>query len=86
MQASVHLQLLVGAVGMERKMNSSVGLGWRWRHKWVGREYLKTTLSKPRGKLDTNTYRDWHERVHSNFRGLRPHGNASSQFRIINIS
>ena len=27
MQAGVHLQLLVGAVGMERKMNSSVGLG-----------------------------------------------------------
>ena len=52
MQAGVHLQLLVGAVGMERKMNSSVGLGRRWRHRWVGREYLETTLSKPRGKLD----------------------------------
>lgn len=52
MQAVVHLQLLVGAVGMERKMNSSVGLGRRWRHRWVGREYLETTLSKPRGKLD----------------------------------
>lgn len=48
MQAGVHLQLLVGAVGMERKMNSSVGLGRRWRHRWVGREYLETTLSKPR--------------------------------------
>ncbi|KAK7373341.1 hypothetical protein VNO80_06744 [Phaseolus coccineus] len=34
MQAGVHLQLLVGAVGMERKMNSSVGLGRRWRHRW----------------------------------------------------
>jgi len=63
MQAGVHLQLLVGAVGMERKMNSSVGLGRRWRHRWVGREYLETTLSKPRGKLDTATYRDWHERL-----------------------
>lgn len=40
MQAGVHLQLLVGAVGMERKLNSSVGLGRRWRHRWVGREYL----------------------------------------------
>ncbi|CAJ1964314.1 unnamed protein product [Sphenostylis stenocarpa] len=52
MQAGVHLQMLVGAVGMERKMNSSIGLGPRWRHWWVGREYLETTLSKPRGKLD----------------------------------
>lgn len=49
MQAGVHLQLLVG---MERKMNSSVGLGRRWRQRWVGREYLETTLSKPPGKLD----------------------------------
>lgn len=37
---------------MERKMNSSVGLGRRWRHRWVGREYLETTLYKPPGKLD----------------------------------
>ena len=52
MQAGLHLQLLVGAVGMERKIHSSVGLGRRWRQRWVGREYLETTLSKPPGKLD----------------------------------
>lgn len=47
MQAGVHLQLLVG---MERKINSSVGR--RWRHRWAGRSYLETTISKPPGKLD----------------------------------
>lgn len=45
MQAGVHLQLLVGAVGMERKMKGSVGLGRRWRHRWVGRDQRELSLS-----------------------------------------
>lgn len=57
MQVGVYFQLLVRAMGMDRKMKVSVGLGRRWRDRWIGREYLKRTLSKSLGEARCGSLR-----------------------------